>query len=386
MRQKNRSASFLVILLALGALNAAAWAAPVDAKKAAALCDKLAAASDDKTNPPGIKGVATATLDGAAALAPCEAAAAAFPAKPRYALQYGRALHAGGEDQKAFPFIKSAAEAGHAVAMNYLGFFYEKGLGTEADNAKAFDWYLKSAKLGVPRAASNVGLSYRDGTGVEKNASEAEKWLSKAGDLGWADAYSDLGLMYEEGDGFDQSDAKAAQWYQRSVKAGSLPGMVNLGWIYDRGVGGLPLDHEKAAKLYLDAAKGGNAEGMNNLGESYLIGEGVIKNVPEGLKWLNAAYDAGSGRAAYNLGVNYDRGERMPRDVAKAAQYLVTALERQSTDASRALIENQGKKFPLDTINAVQDLLIKRGGKFEKQNGSFSPEAISYMKDIATGH
>jgi hypothetical protein len=64
----------------------------------------------------------------------------------------------------------------------------------------------------------------------------------------------------------------------------------------------------------------------------------------------------------------------------------VTALERGSPDAGRALIENKANKLPPDTINALQDLLIKRGGKFQKQNGTFSPEALSYMKDILAGH
>ena len=54
--------------------------------------------------------------------------------------------------------IIRAAERGSAIAQNFLGLYYEKGLGVPQDYAKAIKWYRKAAEQGEPRSQHNLGV------------------------------------------------------------------------------------------------------------------------------------------------------------------------------------------------------------------------------------
>ena len=98
------------------------WAGPAE-DEAVKLCDTLAAAISDKTKPVGVPGVKGGDIDGPAAVAACEKAAAAFPDNMRILFQYGRALVAADQlPNKTFELYTKAAIGGHIVAMNNLGY------------------------------------------------------------------------------------------------------------------------------------------------------------------------------------------------------------------------------------------------------------------------
>jgi TPR repeat protein len=61
---------------------------------------------------------------------------------------------------------RKAAEQGHALAQNSLGFMYENGRGVPLDDAEAVAWYRKAAEQGNDRAQHNLGLMYKKGRGV----------------------------------------------------------------------------------------------------------------------------------------------------------------------------------------------------------------------------
>jgi TPR repeat protein len=396
------------------------------ADEAAKLCDQSAAAIDDKTNPAGIKGVASADFgepEATTALAPCEAAHKAFADQPRYTFQYGRALRAkGGNDEASFALLLKAASAGHAVAMNHVGFSYDKGTGVAQDMAKAAEWYGKSAELGVANAQRNLGIYYRDALGVARDPAKAIHWFEKAAAQGLDDAWVEWGLIYDSGIGVPQDFNKAAELFLKAAAAGNVHGlnnmgllhelgqgvakdeakardyyeqavakdfesaMVNLGRMHDAGMGGLPVDHAKAIALYEKAVEYGEAEGNANLSQNYLKGEGVPKDVARGLKLLQQSVDDGSYYGAYLLAQEHLTGANMPRDAAKAADHFVLALERGAEEAEMVFVTNKGSDIPGDVVDLMQDNLIKRGATFKKSPGSFSPDAISYMQKLYSGN
>lgn len=414
-----RSAAIVSVLASL-AYGQCALAGP-DEDKAASKCDDVAAATDDATNPPGIKGVATSDLDATVAVAVCEKAAAAFPDKPRFSFQYGRALRAAGDEPKSFQMIKTAAEAGHAAAMNHLGYYFDEGIGTQENDAEAVKWYTKAAEQGVAWAQNNLGLMYENGTGVKRDYAKAAEWLNKsaaqnlpaginslgqlyekglgvpiddakafnlydkAAGLGNADAINNLAMTYDDGRGVKQDLEMAATLYQKAIKAGSVEALGNLGWMYDRGVGGLPLNHEKANELYREAADKGDSNSMSNYAESLLTGEGVTQNIPDGLEWTKKAIEAGSFRAAYNMGKYYAAGDYVKADPEQAAKYFILALERNSGEARSLLVAHEGEDLSPAVRNALQEALLKRGASFQKGDGKLSAGAIAYMQAILQG-
>ncbi len=61
-------------------------------------------------------------------------------------------------------------------------------------------------------------------------------------------------------------------------------------------------DYIKAQTLKADR---GDAEAQNNLGVAYESGSGVLKDMKKAIKYYKLAADQGYGDAQYNLGVCY---------------------------------------------------------------------------------
>jgi TPR repeat protein len=362
-----------------------AWAGPAE-DEAVKLCDQLAAAIPDKTKPAGVPGVKGGDIDGPAAVAACEKAATAFPDNMRLQFQYGRALIAADQmPNKVFELYTKAATGGHIIAMNNLGYVYENAIGTPKDHTAALKWYQKAAELGFSVAQRNTGLFYQNGKGIPKDGKTAEMWFNKAAAQGDASAKLQLGLLYDEGNGVPQDYAKAVAFYKQALEGGDPQAYSNMGWAYDRGIGGLPVDHVKANEFYLEGSAKGDSNSMNNYAESLVTGEGVAKDTKAGMEWMNKAFDAGSSRAAYNLGQYYSKGEIVMRDIEKSADYYITSLERNADDSRALFIGKGGEGVPADVINLMQDKLLKRGGVFEKHDGSFGKGGEEYMEQVLNG-
>ena len=75
------------------------------------------------------------------------------------------------------------AEAGDAVAQNYVGEIYDKGMGSAPDPVKAAQWYRRAADQGLERAMTNLGQLYELGRGVPRDDGQALAWYRKASGL-----------------------------------------------------------------------------------------------------------------------------------------------------------------------------------------------------------
>jgi len=76
------------------------------------------------------------------------------------------------------------AQEGDAIAQNYVGEIYEKGLGIEPDYATAAHWYRQAAEQGNARAQINMGHLSEKGLGVKQDMQVALNWYRKASGLG----------------------------------------------------------------------------------------------------------------------------------------------------------------------------------------------------------
>lgn len=82
--------------------------------------------------------------------------------------------------QSALAVWLPLASEGDAVAQNYVGEIYEKGLGADRNYQQAAYWYQQAADNENPRAMMNLGLLYEKGLGVEKNLVAALEFYRKA--------------------------------------------------------------------------------------------------------------------------------------------------------------------------------------------------------------
>lgn len=196
------------------------WPASAAAQQAAAPteCDRLAASPYDTDAV--AEGVPLASVDGAASIAACRKAVAAFPGERRLLLQLGRALQAAGEAEEARTLFRAAAEAGSAAAQNNYAGMLMDGLGGKPDRAEAIRWFTMAAEAGNPVAQFNLGEFYVDGRAVAHDDAAAFSWYRLAAAQGIPLARTRLGAMHQAGYATKVDLVAAASLYAWAIAGG----------------------------------------------------------------------------------------------------------------------------------------------------------------------
>ena len=89
------------------------------------------------------------------------------------------------DEKKALKCFKKAADEGKIVqAIQMVGSFYQKGIGTEQNYEKAFEYFKRGAALNHPNSYDSLGFLYLNGQHVEKDLDKALENFDKAFELG----------------------------------------------------------------------------------------------------------------------------------------------------------------------------------------------------------
>lgn len=101
----------------------------------------------------------------------------------------------------AMDWYQKAAKAGHAVAMNNIGYMYEEGLGVFPDYNTARQWYQKGADAGAAIAMCNMGYLCKNGNGVTQDYDTAMEWFIKAYSNGYDSAGDAINKLLAQNQG-----------------------------------------------------------------------------------------------------------------------------------------------------------------------------------------
>lgn len=93
----------------------------------------------------------------------------------------------------------------------------------------------------------------------------------------------------------------------------------------------------KEIQALREAADAGSARAQLDLGLHFEIGRGVTRDLAEALKWLRRAADQGYDEAQYLLGCCYNGDDGFPRNAAEAARWWGKAADRGYADAQYCL-------------------------------------------------
>ncbi len=216
----------------------------------------------------------------------------------------------------------------------------------------ALELWLPLAKQGNFRAQFLIGSMYDFGQGVPENDSEAFKWYQLAAEQGESRALLFLGFMYDFGQGVPEDDREAFKWYQLAAEQGYAEAKNNI-YVLAKN------DFPEALTVLLNDAKKGVAVAQYTLGSMYEIGEGVLKDGKEAVKWYLLAAEQNDYRHAKNniynlakmnvpealtvllndaekdvavaqftLGSMYDIGQGVPKDGKEAVKWYLLAAEQ----------------------------------------------------------
>lgn len=96
--------------------------------------------------------------------------------------------------QTGLKYLKRAAYAGQANALNQLGEMYEQGNNVTKDYKSAFGFYLMGALKGDAKSQFNVARLYFAGKGAPQDYENGLKWMSRAARQGYVLAQKELAL------------------------------------------------------------------------------------------------------------------------------------------------------------------------------------------------
>ena len=148
---------------------------------------------------------------------------------------------------------------------------------------------------------------------------------------------------------------------ERANKQGDPVSMVLAGELLSQGYG-VRQDAAAAQKWYEAAAAKGNPDALFTLA-SILMTSSSVTNKDEAVGMFRKAAEAGSSRAAYNLGLIYLQGQVAPREPAIAADWFRRAADEDQPDALYALatLYRDGNGVPKDPIEAAR--LLQRASE-----------------------
>jgi TPR repeat protein len=141
------------------------------------------------------------------------------------------------DPSQAVRWYRQAAEEGHVMAQNELGFLYASGWGVKRNYEQAVFWYSNAAehidttetfdhyplfevspvKGWASEAAENLGMLYLAGRGVPKNEEIGARWIHMAATkTANVSAQAQLGYLYLEGRGLPEDPESGYRWIKQA--------------------------------------------------------------------------------------------------------------------------------------------------------------------------
>ena len=206
--------------------------------------------------------------------------------------------------------LRQSAELGNAWAQLYYGGCLKKGVGTEQDQTAAVEWFRKSAEQNCTIAFYELGVCYENGEGVDRDLDEAEAWYGKALDAGiQPDAQQALDRIGRLKEGAAPED-EAVELYKQAIE------------LFDR------QDKDvECAELLRQSAELGYVWAQLFYGRFLCKGIGTALAPDEAVKWFRKAADQDCPAAFYELGVCYENGEGVERDLVEAETWYRKAVD-----------------------------------------------------------
>ena len=110
------------------------------------------------------------------------------------------------------PGWKRRRDKGLVRSQYTLGKMFHYGLGVSKDFERAFTWIKKAAEAGFDKAQYNLGKFYRDGHGTPEDAGAAARWFMAAAEQGYAKAQNHIGVRLARGVGVPKDEVRALMW------------------------------------------------------------------------------------------------------------------------------------------------------------------------------
>ena len=158
---------------------------------------------------------------------------------------------------------------------------------------------------------------------------------------GDAQALFQLAINYEQGRGVAENQQEAFYCYQQAAELGCPRGYWGMAFLYDQGKYGVKRDKKKAEEMHRKAGAAGYAPSASRFGAAWPDAARVLgltaAEAREQARTRRRAAAEGYASEQYNLGVMYQTGFGLPKDMAKAREWFQKAADQGDVQAKSVL-------------------------------------------------
>ena len=197
-------------------------------------------------------------------------------------------------------FCEKVAANGVPEAQQGLAILYREGVDVEKDLNKAFRWMKSAAEQELRLAQYNLGTHYARGEGVETSPTQALHWFRRAANNGLIHAQLQLGNMYLYGMDIQRSPVEAVKWYREAAWNNDPVGQRRMGLLCQHGIG-VERDETAALQWFKLSSSNGDADASFQLGLAFESGSTVPRDLEAARKWFALAVEQGHEEAEVYL-------------------------------------------------------------------------------------
>ena len=235
---------------------------------------------------------------------------------------------------EAIKWYNKAVLQGGGFGYFGLGYLYTNDDYGIKDVSKGMDYYEKGCALGSGTACNNIGSAYMDGKYEPKDYTKAFNAFQKGIDIGNNIAMNNMGILYYNGFGVNKDINQAAIYFKASAYLGYEPAINKLADMYRKEETSLGNIFD-AVKLYQKGARLENTYSLYFAG--YIFYSWNTYNKAYG--YFSKGNDLGDSDCTYMLGVMYQEGKGVDRNLNIATNLFQKAADKGNTKAQAKLNE-----------------------------------------------
>ncbi len=245
-----------------------------------------------------------------------------------------------------------------------------------------------AAATGDPIAQFQLGIVYLD----SGRASDGVELIRASANQNQPAAQYRLAKLYETGQGVTADPDMARQLTERAARNGNRIAMHDLALYYAEGRGGVKTNITTAASWFEKAAERGVVDSQFNLGVLFESGQGVPRNVIDAYVWYSIASNQGDQFAKERQTIL--KGQISAEEIAQAesrvARFTPTKIDEAANGVFRNVswtISENASTGPSPTmVKDVQQLLADLGYEVGTPDGAMGPNTreaiVEFQKSV----
>uniref|UniRef100_A0A8C3WIV5 DAP3-binding cell death enhancer 1 n=1 Tax=Catagonus wagneri TaxID=51154 RepID=A0A8C3WIV5_9CETA len=181
--------------------------------------------------------------------------------------------------EEAVASMQQLLQLSVSIAFNFLGTENMR----DGDSLAAFSYFQKAAARGYSKAQYNVGLCHEHGRGTPRDLSKAALYYQLAAGQGHSLAQYRYArcLLQDSASSWDPERQRAVSMLKRAADSGLREAQAFLGVLFTKEP---YLDEQRAVKYLWLAASNGDSQSRYHLGICYEKGLGVQRNLGEAVR------------------------------------------------------------------------------------------------------